>query len=296
MPSAAAARPSALRAPATPVVGAAPPEASNALLTMTAILQRLESRDAGGDPALPETVEELSELGLSASSGKLGATQIERLRMSREKRPELTVAAHEKELMRDLSVLPGESWSYRRHAEQLVMPQAAGYHGLRKTIAILAEALDLHRVKGADHSRAFLSQAYKAAQCAALHPQKQWGYGWPLLGIADPDGQARPGYTPAESSALAAWHRDSELWKQSLQGGAKGGGKSGSSGGVDTTPGGGGGSDSKALKAEVEKLKQELAAERKKNKGGGGGKKGDGPKGSTPERIRHGPVGHFGWG
>ncbi len=33
-----------------------------------------------------------------------------------------------------------------------------------------------------------MHQAYKAAEAAAAHPGKQWSFGWPLLGVADPDG------------------------------------------------------------------------------------------------------------
>ena len=77
-----------------------------------------------------------------------------------------------------------------------MQPAAVGHHGLRKVVAILAQALDLHRVKGPDHSLAFLHQAYKAAQAACYHPQKQWTYGWPLLGLEDPDGVQQPGFIP----------------------------------------------------------------------------------------------------
>ena len=44
-----------------------------------------------------------------------------------------------------------------------------------------------------EHAGAFVVQAYEAAQCAAAHPQHQWGYGCPLLGILDPDGTAKRG-------------------------------------------------------------------------------------------------------
>ena len=94
-----------------------------ALAGIAAVLQKLEARE-GGDSGDPETAEELAALGLGASAGKLGVTQIERLKRSRELRPDLTVSAHEKELMTDLAVLPGESWSYGWHAEQKLLPQA----------------------------------------------------------------------------------------------------------------------------------------------------------------------------
>ena len=216
-------------------------------------------------------------MGLQTGS-KLGATQIERLRLSREQRPELTIAAHEQQIIAELMVLPGEGWSYSRHAKEKVQSNAAGYHGLRKCVVILAAALDLHRTKGAEQSRAFLSQAYKAAQSAALHPQKQWGFGWPLLGIPDPDGVSRPGYTPAETSALAAWHRDFDLLSPHLTGASSS--KGATSGGGGTIPHAGSAeAENKKLKADLAKVQAELAEERKKTKGKG---KGKGGKDSEP--------------
>ena len=262
------------RAPGPAVEGAL----ATALSGLGAVLQRLESRwdDSGG---LPESMEELSSMGLSSGGGgRLGVTQIEKLKRSREQRPELTSSAHEKEVMEDLKVLPGEAWSYSRHAEQMVLPQAAGYHGLRKTIVILASALDLHRAKGPEHARAFVAQAYKAAQCAASHPQHQWGYGWPLLGIPDPDGAAKPGYTSAEASALSAWHRDQQLWLQSLHGHGAGKGPHNAAGGSPGGAVGAAGEDNK-LRAEIERLKKDLVEERKKQKKGDKGGKAEGGKG-----------------
>ena len=149
--------------------------------------------------------------------GRLGAAQLERLKRTREKHPDLVTQAHEQEVQREMGVLPGESWSYMRHARERVLPASQGHHGLRKTVTLLAHALDLHRTQGPEHAEAFLHQAYKAAQAAAYHPQKQWAYGWPLLGLEDPDGSARPGFTPSEHAALAAYHRDQELLQRQLE-------------------------------------------------------------------------------
>ena len=212
---------------------------------------------------------------------KLGAAQLERLKRAREQQPLLVAQAHAREVQRALGVLPGEAWSYSRHAKDIVQPAASGHHGLRKVVAILAQALDLHRVKGADHSVAFLHQAYKAAQAACYHPQKQWTYGWPLLGLEDPDGTQQPGFTPSEHAALAAFHRDRELLHRQME--APGSAASASAdvpgrggvrslaGAADTAAATKPKSGDDKLRAEIDKLKKDLAAAKKKGKGKGRG-------------------------
>eukprot|EP00971_Amphidinium_carterae_P031035 610805-Amphidinium_carterae.1 len=130
---------------------------------LASALQKLMNKSgaSGYEPALTSagTLEELEAIGLGSDGlGKLGAAQLERLRLTREAHPELIIQSQERELVRELGVLPNEGWSYTRHAQEKVMPSASGHHGLRKTIAILAHALDLHRVKSPEHARAFLAQ------------------------------------------------------------------------------------------------------------------------------------------
>eukprot|EP00971_Amphidinium_carterae_P350475 6491567-Amphidinium_carterae.1 len=253
-------------------------EMTQTLGAMTQLLQKLATpkHSSGYEAGLSGagSVEDLDHLTLGADGlGKLGAAQIERLRLTRESQPSLVVQAHERDVQRDLGILPGEGWSHMRHARERVLPHAAGYHGLRKFTVILAQALDLHRVQGPEHSRAFLCQAYKCAQAASVHPQKQWGYAWPLLGIEDPDGVARPTMMPSETAALAAYHRDQEQVQKLLHGTG-----AGRDTGEKSTPGAtaSGGEDARALRQELDKLKKQLAEEKKR--GGSSpskGKKGD---------------------
>lgn len=220
----------------------------------------------------------LEELEALQSADRLGAVQVERLRQTCERRPDLIVLAHERETTRRLSVLAGESWSFSKHAREQVLPLAAQHHTLRKIVVILAHLLDLARTETPSRVYAFATQAYKAAQAAASHPNKEWSYGWPLLNIDDPDVAPRPLYTPTEHAALAAWHRDqvaidrgvlappagSPPWAPSLRGAPRGQGDRGS-GGAGT--GGGGGKDAEEkLRSEVNRLRKELQ-EAKKGKG-----------------------------
>ena len=126
---------------------------------------------------------------------------LERLKITAEKRPDLILLAFERSIKKTLGMLPGEAWTVHRRAKEQVMP-AAGKHGaLKRTILILAHILDLARTEAPERAFAFAAQAYKAAHAAALHPSKEWKYGWPLLGLEEPDMPARVPYTPAEFAA-----------------------------------------------------------------------------------------------
>ena len=261
----------------TPTGMLEPPEPQEPQLAgMLALMAQMCKQQTGYEPPLGAAV---TDQDLLADSSKLGAAQIERLKLTRAHRPQLVIQAHEREVVKDLGALPGESWSYMRHAKEKVLPSAAGHAGLKKTVVLLAHALDLHRTTSADQAYAFLSQAYKAAQAASYHPNKQWTYAWPLLGVDDPDGQMRPGLTAAEHAALAAYHRDQEVIARQIGGGS---GTAQRGGGAAAATGGGGYSqdDGANLRGQVEKLKRELMEERKKKAGKGNGKGGAGSKGS----------------
>jgi len=207
------------------------------------------------------SLEELEEV----SGQKMGQAQISRLLITAENRPELLLISSERTVKRDLNVLPGESWSYTRHAKDLFLPAAGNHKALRKCIILLAHSLDLARTEKPERVYAFLVQAYKAAQAAALHPQKEWSYGWVLTGLEE-EAVSRPRYSAQEHVALAAYHRDQQIIDKALGGG--GGSSSGN---------GGGGNHSedhqvKSLRSEVERLKTEL--KKAKSGGGGGGGKG----------------------
>ena len=81
-------------------------------------------------------------------------------------------------------MLPGEAWSYGRHAAEQILPAAGTHKVLRKTAVMIAHALDLHRTAGGEAVAAFLTQAYKATHAAAAHPGREWAFAWPLsLGV-----------------------------------------------------------------------------------------------------------------
>ena len=70
-------------------------------------------------------MEELENIGLSNDGSRLGAAQLERLKLTRESNSSQVTRAHERELQRDLGVMPGEPWSYHRHARDKVLQAAS---------------------------------------------------------------------------------------------------------------------------------------------------------------------------
>ena len=71
------------------------------------------------------SMEELEKIGLSNDGSRLGAAQLERLKLTRESNSSQVIRAHECELQRDLGVMPGEPWSYHRHARDKVLQAAS---------------------------------------------------------------------------------------------------------------------------------------------------------------------------
>lgn len=135
---------------AAPAAGEPSPAVAPGIQALAMLLQKLSGADGDEDAgALASSADDYAHLGLRGGAGRLGAHQMERLHLSREARPSVVIESHQREIEKDLGVLAGEAWSYGRHARERVLPQAPGYHGLRKCIAILAHALDLHRTKGA---------------------------------------------------------------------------------------------------------------------------------------------------
>ena len=71
------------------------------------------------------SMEELEKIDLSNDGSRLGAAQLERLKLTRESNSSQVIRAHECELQRDLGVMPGEPWSYHRHARHKVLHAAS---------------------------------------------------------------------------------------------------------------------------------------------------------------------------
>ena len=146
----------------------------------------------------------------SCGSGiKLGGRALlEKLRKTREEHPAIILASHEVVVKKDLGVLPGESWSWTRHAYEEVIGHCGHFKSLKRFICMVAAALDEGRSGSLERQQAMLCQIYTVCESAAKDPSHDLAWGWPVLGIRDPEGRAQPGWAPAESAAVIAFHRE----------------------------------------------------------------------------------------
>ena len=146
----------------------------------------------------------------SCGSGiKLGGRALlEKVRKTREEYPAIILASHEAVVKKDLGVLPGESWSWTRHAYEEVLGHCGNFKSLKRCICMIAAALDEGRAGSLERQQAMLCQIYTVCESAAKDPSHDLTWGWPVLGIRDPEGRAQPGWAPAESAAVIAFHRE----------------------------------------------------------------------------------------
>ena len=146
----------------------------------------------------------------SCGSGiKLGGRALlEKVRKTREEYPAIILASHEAVVKKDLGVLPGESWSWTRHAYEEVLGHCGHFKSLKRFICMVAAALDEGRAGSLERQQAMLCQIYTVFESAAKDPSHDSAWGWPVLGIRDPEGKAQPGWAPAESAAVIAFHRE----------------------------------------------------------------------------------------
>ena len=142
---------------------------------------------------------------VAGASGILG---LERIVATRRAHPEVVVAANDRVTREALGLLPGESLSVQRHARELLIPQAGNFSTLKRMAIMIAGALDEGRQRGSAHQHALLWHVYRVIQSAALSETHDLEFGWPLLGLPDPWGVARPGLAPIKSAGLAAFRRD----------------------------------------------------------------------------------------
>ena len=71
---------------------------------------------------------------------------------------------------------------------------------------MVAAALNEGRTGSLERQQAMLCQIYTVCESAAKDPS-HLAWGWPVLGIRDPEGRAQPGWAPTESAAVIAFHR-----------------------------------------------------------------------------------------
>ena len=228
--------------------------------------RELRQPDSGREvsAAAAFSMEELEKIGLSGENSRLGAGQLERLKLTRESNPSLVIRAHERETQRDLGVLLGEPWSYHRHPRDKVLPAASGYPALRTTIVILSRALDLLRGATPAQAQAFLSQAKRPRPRRATRTSSGRN-----------DGRSWGSTTRIVRSARATRRRNTQLWrplhhdlelldKHLSRSKSSGSGSAQGAGAADAFGGDSGAKCNADLRAEVDEEKEDLATLRKK--------------------------------
>ena len=102
------------------------------------------------------------------------------------------MASRESSVRRDLSVLDGEAWSWRRHADVCLLPRCGNFRSLKRFVAMTAAALDEGRSGNLQRQNATLHHIYAVLEPASQDPSHETEWGWPLLGIQDPEGRLLP--------------------------------------------------------------------------------------------------------
>ena len=144
-----------------------------------------------------------------------GQWALERIKRTRREKPEIVWQAACDGIQEQLGVLEGEAWSFRRHAEQELVPACGNFSTLKRMLMILAAVLDEGRAYGASAQTAMLVHAYRVLEATARDPQHEMQWPWPLLGIPDPAGRQRAAWAPGESAAVVAFHREEAALEES---------------------------------------------------------------------------------
>lgn len=133
----------------------------------------------------------------------------ERVRRSREARPEIVIAALERTARREMRVLPADSWSWDRHAREHLIERTPWFKTLRRMAVAVAAGLDTGRA-GSYEMAAYFHQLYRVLEAAAKDGGRTTWFGdGPVLGVPDPDeARGQPGWSPAEAAALNAYHKE----------------------------------------------------------------------------------------
>ena len=129
------------------------------------------------------------------------------------------MASRESRVRRDLSVLDGEAWSWRRHADVCLLPRCGDFRSLKRFDAMTAAALDEGRSGNLQRQNALLHHIYAVLESASQDPSHETEWGWPILGIQDPEGRLLP---PGPQSRVPWWPatRSGSPWMQRARAGS----------------------------------------------------------------------------
>ena len=82
-------------------------------------------------------------------------------------------------------------------------------------IVAVAAGLDEGRAHGYERMSAYFHHMYRVLESAAKDAEHDLTWSFPMLGIEDPDAQQREaGWSAAEATALATWHKERHMMEQ----------------------------------------------------------------------------------
>ena len=183
---------------------------------------------------------------VAGASGILG---LERIVATRRAHPEVVVAANDRVTREALGLLREESLSVQRRARR-------------------------GQTASSVHQHALLWHMYRVVESAALSETRDLEFGWPLLGLPDSCGVARPGLAPIESAGLAAFHRDRSALDAARRGRGRGAGR-GTGGNEIEEVGDGAGRAAARAAAKAAAWAAEQARKQQQDVGKGGGGRGN---------------------
>ena len=97
--------------------------------------------------------------------------------------------------------LPSESWSWQRHAKEHLLHHCGHLRTLRRVIVMMAGALDEGRFGGFERQH-----VHVILESGAKDNGHDLVWGWP----SDPDARPDVHWSPAEASAVVAWHSNAQ--------------------------------------------------------------------------------------
>ena len=103
--------------------------------------------------------------------------------------------------------LPGESWSWQRHAQEHRLHHCGHFRTLRRVIVMAPGAFD-EGSEGSNDSTQCDAKMFEAFESAARDCGHDLTGGWPLLGLSGPNARADLRWSPAEASAVISWLRE----------------------------------------------------------------------------------------
>ena len=139
----------------------------------------------GQNPGVANSQEEYDAIfGDQSSRESSGPARLEgqaltaRVVRPRQEKPEEVGASHESSVRRDLSVLDGKAWSWRRHTDVCLLPRCGDFRSLKRFVARTAAALDEGRSGNLQRQNALLHHIYAVLnRRPKIHPTKRSGDG-----------------------------------------------------------------------------------------------------------------------